>query len=218
MSHTTINYTKSMLGIIFNGFYYSLPKSEGETIIMVVLDSITKYVHFVSLYHPFKESTIATKFMEIVQKLHGVPKIVVSDRDPIFTRKFWNELFSCLGTQLGHKSYYHSQPDGKTKIVNKFLEGYICFFSYDKQTQWVRWFPLEKWWYKKSILTLLKISPFMALYGFHPPSIISPLNWTTNFQSVEDHIGHQQEVLKILKDNLVMIENSMKQKEDKHYS
>jgi hypothetical protein len=106
-------------------FITGLPKSEGRTDIMVVVDRLTKYAHFFSLSHPFKESTIATTFMDIVQKLHGFPKIIVSDRDPIFTRNFWTELFSCLGTQLAHSSSYHPQSDGNNEIVNKCIEGYL---------------------------------------------------------------------------------------------
>ena len=48
-----------------------------------------------------------------------------------------------MGTKLAHSSSYHPQSDGKIDIVNKCLEGYICFFAYDKQTQWVKWFPLK---------------------------------------------------------------------------
>ena len=47
------------------------------------------YKAVVILSHPFKASTVATAFMETVQKLHGSPNIIVSDRDPIFTRNFW---------------------------------------------------------------------------------------------------------------------------------
>jgi hypothetical protein len=82
-----------------------------------------------ALSHPFKESTIATTFMETFQKLHGVPNIIISDKDPIFMRNFWAELFSCLGTQLDQKSSYHPQSNGKIEIVNKCLEGYPCFFA-----------------------------------------------------------------------------------------
>jgi hypothetical protein len=91
--------------------------------------------------------------MEIVQKLHGVPKIIVSDRDPIFTRNFWNELFSCLGTQLAQNLSYHPQSDGKTEILNKCLEGYLRCFESNKQTQWVKWFPLAECWYNTSFHT-----------------------------------------------------------------
>jgi hypothetical protein len=62
------------------------------------------------------------------------------------------------------------------------------------------------------------MSPFLALYGYHPPSITSPLKGTTKVQVVEDHIGHQQEVLKLFKDILVMAHNRMKQQTYKHCS
>ena len=70
-------------------FITGLPKSEGKSVIMVVVDRLTKYAHFCALSHPFKASIVFTAFMETIQKLHGNPKIIVSDRDPIFTGNFW---------------------------------------------------------------------------------------------------------------------------------
>ena len=57
----------------------------------------------------------------------------------------------------------------------------------------------------------IKMSPFLTLYGYHPPYITSPLKGNTKVQVVEEHIGNQQEVLKLLKENLVMEQNKMKQ-------
>ena len=71
----------------------------------------------------------------------------------------------------GGSSPYHPQSDGQTKIVNKCLEGYLRFFVFDKKTQWVKWLPLVEWWYNTSFHTTAKMTHFMALYGFHPPSI-----------------------------------------------
>ena len=51
----------------------------------------------------------------------------------------------------------------------------------------------------------------MALYGYHPPSITSSLRENLKVQAVEDHIKHQQEVLQLLKDNLNLAQNRMKQ-------
>jgi len=98
-------------------FIIGLPKSEGKSVIMVLVDRITKYAHFCVLSHPFKVSTVSIAFMETIQKLHGNIKIIVSDKDPIFSGNFWKHLFSCLGTQLAHNSSYHPQSNGKTKIV-----------------------------------------------------------------------------------------------------
>jgi transposase InsO family protein len=156
-------------------FITGLPKSEGKSVIIVIVDILTKYANFCAVSHPFKSITFATAFMETVQKLHGSPKIIVSDRDPIFTGNFWTKLFSCLGTQLAHSSSYHPQSDGQTEIVNKCLERYLHFFVSNKQTQWLKWLPLAEWWYNTSFHTATKMTPFMAHYGYHPPSITSSI-------------------------------------------
>ena len=70
-------------------FIIGLPTFEGNSIIMVVVERLTKYAHFCVLSRPFKTNTVSTAFVEIIQKLHGNPKIIVSDRDPIFTRNCW---------------------------------------------------------------------------------------------------------------------------------
>jgi hypothetical protein len=98
------------------------------------------------------------------------------------------------------------------------LEGYLRCFVSDKQTQWFKWLPLEEWWYNTSFHTATKMTPFMALYGYHPPSITSSLKEKSKVQAVEDHIEHQQQVLQILKDNLTMAQNRMKQQADQHRS
>ena len=70
-------------------FITGLPMLEGNNVIMVVVDRLTKYAHFCSLSHPFSASTVVATFINIVQKLHGSLEIIVSYRDPIFTRKIW---------------------------------------------------------------------------------------------------------------------------------
>ena len=88
-------------------FITGLPKSKGKSVTMVVVDRLTKYAHFCALSHPFKESTVSTTLVETIQNLHGNPKIIVSDRDPIFIGNFWTKIFYYLGTQLAHSSSYH---------------------------------------------------------------------------------------------------------------
>ena len=74
-------------------FIDGLPSSEGYTVVMVVVDRLSKYAHFMPLHHPYTALKVARVFMENVFKLHGLPQTIVSDRDPIFTSQFWGELF-----------------------------------------------------------------------------------------------------------------------------
>jgi hypothetical protein len=54
--------------------------------------------------------------------LHGVPKKIVSDRETLFTSKFWEKLHESMDTNLNFSSAYHPQTDGQTERVNQILE------------------------------------------------------------------------------------------------
>ena len=58
----------------------------------------------------------------------------------------------------------------------------------------------------------------MALYGYHPPSITFSLRDQSRLQVVEENIEHQKQVLQLLKDNLALAKNRMKQRAYQHRS
>jgi hypothetical protein len=62
-------------------FVDGLPKSEGYTVILVILDRLTKFAHFLPLKHPYTAATVAQVFLDNILKLHGIPQSIVSDRD-----------------------------------------------------------------------------------------------------------------------------------------
>jgi hypothetical protein len=156
-------------------FITGLPKSENKSVIMVLVDRLSKYAHFCSLQHPFTASTVAQIFMDQVFNLHGMPHSIVFYHNPTFTSNFWQELFKLQGTQLHLSTTYHPQNDGQTKVVNKCLETYLRCFALEKQTQWAQWLPLVEWWYNTSYHTTTCMTPFEVVYGKKPPSIISYL-------------------------------------------
>lgn len=93
-------------------FITSLPRSRGFEAILVVVDRLTKYCHFVPLKHPYTAKTLAKIFVKEVVQLHGVPNSVVSDCDPLFMSLFWKEFFKMQGTKLQMSTAYHPQSDG----------------------------------------------------------------------------------------------------------
>ena len=62
------------------------------------------------------------------------------------------------------------------------------------------------------------MTPFMAFYGYHQPSITSSLRDSYKVRVVENHMKHQQQVLQLLKDNLNLAQNRMKQQAYQHNS
>jgi hypothetical protein len=89
-------------------FITGLPKSGNKSIIMVVVDRLSKYAHFYALQHPFTTSMVAQIFMNQVFKLHGMPHSIVFYHNPTFTSNFWQELFKIQGTEFHLSATYHS--------------------------------------------------------------------------------------------------------------
>lgn len=77
-------------------FVEGLPKSKGKDVILVVVDCLTKYAHFLPMSHPYSVHQVAKLFMDHIYKLHGLPEVIATDRDRIFTSKLWQEVFNAL--------------------------------------------------------------------------------------------------------------------------
>lgn len=93
-------------------FIDGLAQSKQFNCILVVVDKLTKYAHFIPLRHPYIASKVAELFVDNVYKLHSMPQSLVSDRDPIFTSQFWQALFRATSTQLSLE-YCSSSRDGR---------------------------------------------------------------------------------------------------------
>jgi hypothetical protein len=108
-------------------FIVGLPKSGNKSVIMVVVDHLSKYAHLCALQHPFTTSNVAQLFMDHAFKIHGMPHSIVYDCDPTFTNNFWQELFKIQGTQLHLNIAYHPKTDGQVSRRFKRLTKRLQF-------------------------------------------------------------------------------------------
>ena len=81
------------IGRSHHGLHYQPAPSRNFTVIMVVVDRLTKSAHFEALPTQFTAAKSGEVFATIVVKIHGFPSSIISDRDPVFMSKFWQTLF-----------------------------------------------------------------------------------------------------------------------------
>jgi hypothetical protein len=153
-------------------FIEGLPKVAGKSVILIVVDRLSKYVHFILLSHPYTADSVARAFFSEIVRLHGIPTSIVSDCDPVFTSTFWRALFKASGTTLLMSSV-SPQTDGQTDTVNKAISMYLRCLTGDRPRQWLRWLPWAEYVYNTAYHTALQETPFRVVYGRDPPTIRS---------------------------------------------
>ncbi|KAJ9559068.1 hypothetical protein OSB04_013682 [Centaurea solstitialis] len=195
-------------------FIEGLPKSQGMNSILVVVDRLSKYAHFIGLKHPFTAPAVAELFVKEVVRLHGVPKAIVSDRDKVFLSSFWRELFKLQGTKLKYSTAYHPQSDGQTEVVNKCLEQYLRCWVSDRPKDWFKWLAWAELSYNTSYHSSLKCSPFRILYGRDPPPLVRYKESSARFPAVEQELLRREEIWDEARMQLLKAQCRMKQRAD----
>ena len=150
-------------------FIVSLPMTtDGYDAIMVCVDRLSKMAHFIATHTTDDAEAVSKLYMAHVFRLHGLPKVIVSDRDPKFTGHFWKCLQALLGTKLGLSTAYHPQTDGQTERVNRTLEQMLRAYVNYRQDNWKELLPMVEFAYNNSMQISTKRTPFEVNYGFHP--------------------------------------------------
>ncbi|KAL0553979.1 hypothetical protein IC582_007884 [Cucumis melo] len=146
-------------------FVEGLPKAKGFEVVLVVVDRLSKYIHFLLLKHSYTAKVVTDLFVKEVVRLHGFPTSIVSDKDKVFLSHFWKDLFRLTDTKLHRSTSYHPQSDGQTEAVNKGLETYLRCFCNERPKVWVEWLPWVEYWYNTTFQRALGVSPFQVVYG-----------------------------------------------------
>ncbi|GKG21685.1 putative reverse transcriptase domain-containing protein, partial [Tanacetum coccineum] len=105
---------------------------------------------------------------------HGVPVLIISDRDSRFTSHFWQSLQKALGTRLDMSIAYHPQTYGQSERTIQTLEDMLRACVLDFGKGWDKHLPLVEFSYNNSYHTSIKAAPFEALYGC---KCRSPICW-----------------------------------------
>ena len=74
----------------------------------MIVDRLKKSAHFLPINVEGSLEKLAQLYVDEIMRLHEVPVLIVSDRDPRFTSRFWPSLQAALGTHLHFNTTFHS--------------------------------------------------------------------------------------------------------------
>src|SRR5579863_4722887 len=100
-----------------------LPSSNGYDTILTITDhDCSKAAFFLPCNKTIDAKGIARLYATNIVPYYGIPKKIISDRDPQFTARFSKELCRILGIKQNLSTTFHPQTDGQSERTNQSLE------------------------------------------------------------------------------------------------
>jgi hypothetical protein len=110
----------------------------------------------------------AKLFLDHVLKYHGVPDVIVSDRDVRFVTDMWRECMTRMGTKLAMSTAFHPQTGGQHERQNRVLEEVLRHYISPTQRDWNDWLSLAEFAMNNAYSFSIKTTPFLACQGWQP--------------------------------------------------
>ena len=106
--------------------------------------------------------------------------------------------------------------DGQTEVVNCCLSTYLSCFVGMKPKSWPQWLNWAEFWYNTNYHASTKTTPFKALYGRDPPTILRGDSPGSGVEELNQMIQERNLMLDEIRDQLLKAQNRMKTQVDKH--
>jgi hypothetical protein len=198
-------------------FMEGLPRVNGKSVILTVVDRFSKHVHFIVLSHPYTAASVAKAFFKAIVRLHGFPRSIVSDRDPVFTGNVWKDLFKLAVVQLRISTAFHPQTDGQSEIVNKTIAMYLRCITGDRPRAWLDWLPWAEYCYNTSYHSALKATPFEVVFGRSPPALLPYTEGSAAIETVDNMLRDRDAFLQDVHERLLQAQAYAKRHYDGHH-
>jgi transposase InsO family protein len=157
--------------------------------VLVFVDRLSKYVHFVPTTEKLAAKGFARLFVQTVVANHGMPKEVISDRGATWNNKFWKHVCRMVGVRHYMSTAYHPQTDGQTERTIQVLKDVLRVYIGPRQNDWDLWLPLAQFAVNNSYHESIRNTPFFVNTGMHPRTPMT-VNLPTGAPEASSFVEH----------------------------
>jgi hypothetical protein len=157
-----------------------------DAILMIVDHGCTRAALFLPCSTTITGEGIAELYLRNIYQWFGIPKKVITDRDPRFTSHFATALCQRLKMKQNISTAYHPQTDRLSERKNQWVEQFLRFVTTAQQDDWSDWLPIASLVHNSRTNATIKIAPLQALPGYLPQLMPEATPLSTN-QRVENH-------------------------------
>ncbi|KAF1326246.1 putative retroelement, partial [Globisporangium splendens] len=209
--------------VVSMDFITGLPVSEGFDAIFVTVDKLSKRPKYHPTHSTADAEGTAKVFFEAVVRHHGLPKVIISDRDPKFTSDFWKSLTKLMGIKLSMTTSHRAQADGQTERQNLVLEDALrCMVSHHGD-DWVSHLGTIEFAHATLVNESTKFTPFEVDTGRKVRNLIAQEFGVDegNFEPVniaefaKNFAEKRQQVVKLAQENLKQAQERQKKYYDR---
>ncbi|GJS30941.1 putative reverse transcriptase domain-containing protein [Tanacetum coccineum] len=142
-----------------------LPRSRSRhDTIWVIVNKLTKLAYFLAIREDSSTEKLTRLYIDVIVACHGVPVLIILDRDGRFTSHFWQTVQRALGIRLDFSTAYHPQTDGQSEHTIQTLEDMLRACAIDFSGSWDIHIPLAEFSYNNNYHLSIQYAPLEALY------------------------------------------------------
>lgn len=155
-------------------FVGPLPKDDGFDYLMTVTCRLNSDVRLIPCTKTLSADAAADLFFRYWYCENGLPLEIISDRDKLWTSKFWTALHRLTGVKIKMSTSYHPESDGASERTNKTVIQALRYHVERNQTGWAKALPSVRFAIMNTVNSSTGIAPFQLLQG-RRPRLVPPL-------------------------------------------
>ena len=149
------------------------PSNKYDSILTIVDQGCSKAAKFIPCNKTIDGQGVAKLYLQHLFPWFGIPKRIISDRDPRFTSNFSKAICQATNIQQNISSAFHPRTDGQTERMNLWIENYLKEFVNGRQNNWSSLLPIAEFAHNSWKHEHTKHTPHELIFGINPSANLS---------------------------------------------